>query len=1029
MKQILGPGAEITPTPPISGKVIEYEIQLGQVSSPNFLKIVDVAGLVDGTTPEQDAATISALTTYAQTNPSVPNFLLVVSRIDDSRFHDKKSIFTKTLDRISTFLSSQYGPNFSTNSGVILLTRLLGEFPDVQRRPQRKIDQFKATVREFTNFSQNIGILVGDNLASENGAEMQDGFYKLPNKQLYPKNVLDSFLNISNHTDPVGYSAIHSFLQMRSTLEKYPVVRTAFNQTGTTNGELLSQIMASETGLTGSEISRHLQTAFDKMTPSDQTLARSDLIRLQGHFQSVSITKLSHLPTTLLQKVNFFQNLGVQSSSTYRLLDSAFGLRMSHMVQNPVVGYGYDVVKDEMILSRSPFSRNTTWEESPLGYKIPNFVTCSFLEGEDPVVKNYSHFVPELKNYASLRLKLLEFENSENFNVSNFQGPVRTGFTVSDNEADESVAQLSVVQEIHKVRCELTTNFGLDDEFRTSIRSLKDFDSSVEERVNEWNSFFNKFGTHIVSRVYGGGYFTGIVVIDGSIRDVLPSEGSISQSFREMLTFHGLSYVGGATASYTFFGGVKPPRLENLGETNNSAEKEGLFSTWKNSLKLDPVMLSYDLKLEPISKFVKMVDSRIGQEVERVLAIFIQEGLTYRRKKGAINPGNKIVLRRPTSTTTTTTTPPPPPPTTTTPTPQISHVTPTTIRNPYHFEPITEQSTVPITTRYSPNFDTYTPKPTKRAITTNHHQNRPPSTHLINQDTVNYDPITQRPAEISPTIRTTPSCPPRPRDGVDYRDTVVGQGYHVIKDVILPTSPLDPFSTPRKPKHGLSLHRFVEFQNYSQPCTAGYFKKYKTFKSYVLDKLNSGEINPDHVVISVPTSFPRSVRPGNIIVDEEGDPVLDYFSLYWEVRTGKMSISLSDLTTFLKNNGNSYFLRDLRDLPELGSEWQIKCDEKRRWTQFFDRYGTHVITSAYTGRSEELKLFDVNLSKGMSQLPRLYNVGCVDKTTDKSPEIGRVLRSRFSMKWTKLSSLVMNPVEGFKLDWAYGFLLRGKLDC
>jgi hypothetical protein len=189
-------------------------------------------------------------------------------------------------------------------------------------------------------------------------------------------------------------------------------------------------------------------------------------------------------------------------------------------------------------------------------------------------------------------------------------------------------------------------------------------------------------------------------------------------------------------------------------------------------------------------------------------------------------------------------------------------------------------------------------------------------------------------------------------------------------------------------------------------------------------KLGIVEENPNFIPLSVPKNYPTHyIQPGNIIA-AKNESKNEYFPIYSENYSGLIviNVNISELLT-----PDSHFLQELSRLPSLNV---VNCTSKQEWMDFFDKFGTHIITSAYTGEAFEKRTFGLDIQSGEKLLfPGVLNSTFTGHLRNSVEPIGNVIRSRFSMTFKSLSSLLTAYLdEKSKYDWAYENLIRDNLD-
>jgi hypothetical protein len=621
----------------VDANITEYEVPIEILGSgeTNFLKIIDVDGVVDDRQPEQDAMTLASLKSYILhpngLNGNNPSAYVLISRFDDTRFDGEQSLYIQMLRR-ATVLQKNLNNNQVGNSNIALFTRYMTETKAVQRSPRKKLERFTAIAKQYLGLE--LDAVVGENKGEDYGLVAdEDGMYKLSNRQLYPLNLLKAIIGTVNRNGNAEDAVVidHFVRQKYKTAGATPALAIVnpfpFSPTNKDVEYFRRIILRSYMAdIEDNEVNSALQEAFDSIgDPNKKSRISGVVPNLQSFFQSSNFTRLTDTPKTILEKVRFFQSLPViVNSDLMSLMSKAFNLTMPPYVSSPIVGYGYDLVKDET-LPAVPFStlEISSWKPSPLGYTLPSFLSCSKLPHSSH--QQYKNFANTIEESITQRMSYLSFPPYEVFNYSAFEGQLRLGFNV--NPQDDEVASFSAVKEVRTHKMELNDQVKLKEEFVEHINSLRPFDPSVRDSEKEWKGFFGTWGTHIVSVAYVGGFIQG-TVLGERLRASFQNSTEVSLTLENIVNF--TKVEGEDLTFYGVFGGEKDPKLANVHELSTE-ERNEVLKNWFESLGYDPVVLTYQMELVPISRIVRSTNETVAIEIDKALNLLVQGNLKYVR--------------------------------------------------------------------------------------------------------------------------------------------------------------------------------------------------------------------------------------------------------------------------------------------------------------------------------------------------------------------------------------------------------------
>ncbi|CAL8109648.1 unnamed protein product [Orchesella dallaii] len=634
---------------------MEYTLKIPSPSAENpdyNIKLVDVPGFVDGRTMEMDAQIIASMKSYTYQN-GFPDYYLALSRFDDNRMDGEHSLFVQFLKRLELF--QETSGRVSSENIVFLMTRLMSVDRAMQRRPQTKINVFKGIIETYTSFVPPITMIVGENLGHDYEFKIEGGYYKLPNKQHYPKNIWEALTNVTSPDDPKGLARQQILTAMMNNRESINVTCEA--HLFSTEWDYYDddaydfQYFLEHKNITAqdNEVNAKIQQEFNKLSPRMKDQRSVQKLALQLRFQNMNITTMNDLPATQSQQARLFQSNRFSSGVSAILLAEAFGMRMPEYIKSLHVGYGYDLVKDEL-LSQSPF-RSVALRPSNVGYELPNFLKCrKFFQ---PSINYYTSYSQNMADYTTERFKYLDFAGKENMTDYKLDLKLKEGFNLKPDDND-NVITLSSVQEIRTLKCTIdreNLHLLLNQDILVAVNSMTKFNPAKRDSVNEWVNFFDTFGSHIVTESYGGGSMHGSLV-GSSLRNVLVSESSVDSVLNSIVRFTKFSEPDTGSPSYRFYGGSPDAQMDKLYDLPVDTRK-ALLNAWTETLNSDFVMLKTELALEPLSNFVKPYNQEKGEFVETAIEFLLRGNLKYariRNRTRTTKPPKQLTTKKPSGT-------------------------------------------------------------------------------------------------------------------------------------------------------------------------------------------------------------------------------------------------------------------------------------------------------------------------------------------------------------------------------------------
>ncbi|CAL8138944.1 unnamed protein product [Orchesella dallaii] len=181
--------------------------ELGIVNSE--LRIIDTPGL--GTRGlEPDASFLATLESYLDSheelNNTIPNVVLVFHNYNDMRFKQGNSTFVQMIDALNIFRHRITDENYS--NVIFVLSNFCGGSKRATRWPTNTLKQFKQVIDDVSLFPKPIHLVVAENKAKEHGLPLLNGYYELPNKEYYPRNLFEKLEHVTKNTQDIMGSKI-----------------------------------------------------------------------------------------------------------------------------------------------------------------------------------------------------------------------------------------------------------------------------------------------------------------------------------------------------------------------------------------------------------------------------------------------------------------------------------------------------------------------------------------------------------------------------------------------------------------------------------------------------------------------------------------------------------------------------------------------------------------------------------------------------------------------------------------------------
>ncbi len=627
---------------PANPEIIEYSIDVKDISGLGNaqLRIIDTPGLGSSEGLTQDARILQSLTDYIKGHEElgiggvIPNVVLIFSKFDDNRIGGQSSSFVKMLRGYEQIRDLYLSKSTESNTSNILfvLSGLLRQTHRVSSNPGPKLDTFKTIIRNFTTFPEPLLLTVVENQARENELEEVDGNFKLPNKELYPQNLIDKMLNVTDQcNDTVGTSIIQSVMSRRREVE----VRVRRNGTMAERGEnsmqeTLGLLAFKDFHVDVTEISGALEAAYGKLDANLRTSYPNCLIFTQRAFQSLNISSMNQVPKGTKAIIELLQKLQLNPGMLALVLET-FQIAIPEMPFEQLIGYGYDVFEDGVIPT-TPFDFGEVHFSKELGCMVPVSLSVERLNEEVDVLNFYNNEA----EYAVRRLEQLNVHHKVDYSL--FKGEFLPGENViSSWHPALGLLTATASREFQNVKLILNSDAKLSMRFKEDLELLPPYDLHEMKSVKEWMGIFRNYGTHVVHSVFGGGSIDTVAsvrnkeLIDSFTREPEKVKRAI-QRLPQYTNFSGGNIISENRIDFkmSLTGGDYTFQFLNL-LTMDRVNGSEAYKDWQDSLIVSPIMLNSKLRLIPLFEIVRPFNDSLGLVMERATTEYLQGLLVYAR--------------------------------------------------------------------------------------------------------------------------------------------------------------------------------------------------------------------------------------------------------------------------------------------------------------------------------------------------------------------------------------------------------------
>ena len=594
----------------IHGSDPKYEVDglsLGLVDTPGF---GDTGGL------NQIAYNLLSMKKFLKTHPSLskcyPNLVFLLMKASDKRLLGKDSELGKSLRCVKLLnIVDHNNPNVVT---------ILSHAGDIQKKTNeewtKELDKIKSNVSTFVSSILNVSVPVVaiENKYDDCDLERCGDYTRLRSGELQPKNLYDACADVLDN-DSLGLITLNSIFRESKKVcdrtitlgHKYEAKKQdTFGSEEEKTVELLKN--AAKEGF-NDVVYNALFEYINKKNPKDcevgEMMQIAKVLRSLGEGNAVNFGSHSLHSIELL--------LGKEISTTgKKMLQERFNIKMNPpcklLQSGRLIGQGYNILTDKSVAAQ------VMNFDVMIKYGIAIPVCAKFKK-----VQQSRSFMEEFEDeisYTQSRLKSLNV----NLNVKPgiFRMGNRAGYNKKVATSSSSTSEYSFLFEqrlfelkLGNYRDFLNRGMTFTKDFKSSVAKLPNtYDKSNDACVSKFERFFNRFGHFVVSSAYGGGS----VEIKCSSEAVRSTKTSLADAKACLTaTLEGLDLTEGAfdkkkTKALLKRSGSSWNGGDAALQTNETIRDKQMLQKWKDSLLQNPMMLTSELALEPISILVGLVD-------------------------------------------------------------------------------------------------------------------------------------------------------------------------------------------------------------------------------------------------------------------------------------------------------------------------------------------------------------------------------------------------------------------------------------
>ena len=597
------------------------------------LGLVDTPGFCDTDGSKQEACNLLCMREFFRTHDTLskcfPNLIFLIVKATDNRIEGENSQLGKALRCIEQFcLVDVKYPNV-----VVILTHVCSVRKKNDKEWSKALDKIKSTFKRivFNKLKVDAPVVLIENKYEDCNLERRDDYTLLQNGEWQPRNLYAACADLLvQNNDNLGLITLNSIfveskhrkprIEFGKESEAKIAKECTLKREEETKVDFLK--LAVEGGYKDPCYSAVWQYISEQKLQGQE---EQEVMKIAGVLKHLCKGNPPSFSSHSIQKIEYI--FGNKISSTGRqMLQNKFNIAMNStrnfLETVRLIGQGYNILTDKSVAAQVIHFDDVAMK---YGIAIP---TCAKFEKVQQS-RGFMEVFEDEKSYTQSRLKNLNVNLAVKPNI--FKMDLRAGHNMkSDSTTSSSTSEYSFLFEQRLF--ELKIGNYMDDQ-NHGMTFTEDFKSDVEELPSKYNKrngncvskferFFDRFGHFLVSSAYGGGSVevkfsrqavegkkTSIAeakaclaaTIDGlNVPEAnLSADSSTSDSFNSKALLQ--------RSTYTWVGG------EVALQTNESIGDKERWKKWKESLEQNPMMLTSELTLEPISTAVNCVDPKKNQ--------------------------------------------------------------------------------------------------------------------------------------------------------------------------------------------------------------------------------------------------------------------------------------------------------------------------------------------------------------------------------------------------------------------------------
>ena len=296
-------------------------------------------------------------------------------------------------------------------------------------------------------------------------------------------------------------------------------------------------------------------------------------------------------------------------------------------------GHGYDITAEQFVPAQ--VMKFSTKVDEMFGFSIPR---CAQIESVNDTQEFQMDFQSD-ESYIESRLENLGLSISAQTILS--MAP-QCGFSASqknDKKSQSSETKKTTLTE-HRLAKINIGNFESKDvqftsEFSSAVANLPDRYTNEEKNKREFQAFFDRFGQFMVTSAFIGGAIEEEICYESSEKSKHDEDNAINASA-------GANVSGVAEINMS---DKYQPLIESTKNTVFSTKKirwqggrrdlhkKSELQSWKKSLSEEPKFLTNEMRLEPISSLVTLIDKTKGDVCYQALCDMFQNDLRSVRNR------------------------------------------------------------------------------------------------------------------------------------------------------------------------------------------------------------------------------------------------------------------------------------------------------------------------------------------------------------------------------------------------------------